>query len=115
MHVLGQTVEEGDNVRRELRSGMELGRQGISLLLRRDLGGKEEPQQTLEQGLAISLLAGVGREDLLAFGDGQTTETNSLFRIQVGCLPKHTLYATGTTNALVDGNLPDTASRCACM
>jgi len=115
MHVLGQTVEEGDNVRRELRSGMELGRQGISLLLRRDLGGKEEPQQTLEQGLAISLLAGVGREDLLAFGDGQTTETNSLFRIQVGCLPKHALYATGTTNALVDGNLPDTASRCACM
>lgn len=110
VHVLGQAVEEGNNVRRKLRAGMKLGSQRIDLLLRRDLRGKEEPEQTLEQRLAIALLAREGREDLLALGDGQTTETNTLLRIEVGGLPKHALDATGTADALIDGNLSDAVS-----
>ncbi|EJK59820.1 hypothetical protein THAOC_19911 [Thalassiosira oceanica] len=62
VHVPGEAVEEGHDVGRELRrAGVELGRQGVDLLLRGDLGRKEEPDEGLEEGLAVALLAAVGR------------------------------------------------------
>jgi len=107
VHVLGEAVEEGDNMRRELRSSMKLGSQSVDLFLRWDLRGEKQPEQTFQERLAIALLARVRRKDLLALGDRQTTETNSLLRVEVGSLPQHALHTTGTADALIDGNLPD--------
>lgn len=46
-------------------------------------------------------------EDLLALGDGLSTESNTLLGVEDGTLPDEGLDATGTAIDLVEGDLVD--------
>lgn len=107
VHVFWEVLEEGNDVSRKLRTLVKLGRQGVDLLLSRDLGRKEQPEKTLKKGFAIAFPSGERWEDLLALGNGQATEPDALLGIKVGSLPKHAFDTASTANGLVNGNLSD--------
>mmetsp|Transcript_24868 Transcript_24868/g.46760 ORF Transcript_24868/g.46760 Transcript_24868/m.46760 type:complete len:406 (+) Transcript_24868:283-1500(+) len=108
VHVLGEAVEEGNDVAGEARGALvEVGGEAINLGLGGDLRGEEEPEEGLEEGLSVLGTGGAfeGGEDLLAVGDGVAAEPDSLLGVEVGGLPEHALDSTGSSDALVDGDL----------
>jgi hypothetical protein len=104
VEVVGAAVDELGDERGELAAGGPLGGQVADLLLRGDLAGEEEPEETLGEGLGA---AGSLGEDLLALGDGLATEADTLLGVEDGALPDEGLDATGTTVDLVEGDLAD--------
>jgi hypothetical protein len=79
---LGHGVKSGrarvDQVLNELgdrSSGSPVGGEGGALLLGRDLSGEEEPEESLGKGLGSSGSLG---EELLALGDGLSSESDTL-------------------------------------
>jgi hypothetical protein len=53
---------------------VQLGRERVRLLLGRDLGREEEPDERLEEGLAVSRLAGEGMEETSAGFESEARE-----------------------------------------
>lgn len=88
----------------EVGAGSPLGRKVADLLLGRDLTGEEKPEETLRKGL---LATGSLGEELLALGDGLSTETDALLGVEDGTLPDEALDATGTAIYLVKSDLVD--------
>jgi hypothetical protein len=88
----------------EVGAGSPLGREITDLLLRRDLTGEEKPEETLRKGL---LATGSLGEELLALGDGLSTETDALFGVEDGTLPDEALDATSAAIYLVKSDLVD--------
>lgn len=97
-------VDELLNELGDLGAGSPVGRQVANLLLSRDLASQEKPEETLGEGL---LAAGSLGEELLTFGNGLATETDTLLSIEDGTLPHEALDATGTAIYLVEGDLVD--------
>ena len=65
MHVLGQTVQEGNDMIGKLGAALvKLDGERVDLFLGGHLGGEEEPDEGFEEGLAVSRLAGEGWKDL---------------------------------------------------
>ncbi|KAL7546214.1 hypothetical protein ACHAWF_009554, partial [Thalassiosira exigua] len=72
VHVLRQAVEQGDDViGQRARPGVQLRRQAVDLLLRGHFRSEQEPDERLEEGLAVPRLAGEGGEDLRDGGTRQ--------------------------------------------
>jgi hypothetical protein len=88
----------------DVGAGSPLGGQITDLLLGRDLAGQEKPEETFGKRL---LATGSLGEDLLALGDGLSTESDTLLGVEDGTLPDEGLDATGTAIDLVEGDLVD--------
>lgn len=122
MEGAGAAVDELLEELGELGASSPLSRESTDLLLRGDLTGQEEPEETLGEGLLTT--GGLGQE-LLALRDlyhhvnmrsiekketqlntyGLATEADTLFRVQDRSFPDEGLYATGTTIGLVKSDL----------
>jgi hypothetical protein len=79
-----------------------LGGEVANLLLRGNLTSQEQPEETFRKRLLTT--GGLGKK-LLALGDSEATETDTLLRIEDGALPDKALYTTGTTVGLVESKL----------
>jgi hypothetical protein len=79
----GAAVDELLNELGEVGASSPLGGQVTDLLLRGDLTGQEQPEETFGQRLLAT--GGLG-EKLLALGDGTATETDTLLRVEDGTL-----------------------------
>jgi hypothetical protein len=104
VEVVGAAVDELSDEGGELAAGGPLGGQVADLLLRGNLAGEEEPEETLRERLSATGSLG---EDLLALRDGLAAETDTLLGVEDGALPDERLDATGTTVDLVQSDLVD--------
>lgn len=107
VHALRERADEGLNVGRELGTVTKFLSQSTGLLDGRNLGGEEEPDQGLRDGLTLASRALEGGELSLELRDGVTTEADTLVGIQQGGLVVHALDVTTTTDALLNGNLTE--------
>jgi hypothetical protein len=95
-------VDELGDERWNIGASSPLSGQITDLLLRWNLAGQEEPEETFWERL---LTAGSLGELLLALWDGAATETDALLGVEHGALPDERLDTTRTTVDLVEGNL----------
>lgn len=101
---LGAAVDKFFNKFRDGRASSPLGRESLDLLLGGDFTGDEQPEERLGKRLLTTISSG---KQLLAFGDGQTTEADTFLRVQDGTFPDKTLDATHTTIGHVDGDFTE--------
>lgn len=92
--ILGQVVEHLGDVRWEASSLVPLVGESLGLLDGGNLAGDKEPEKSFGEGLATF---DGGREEVLAFGDGLASESDSLISVKDGGLPDHSLDTTHTT------------------
>ena len=88
MHALGEGRDRLRDVRGELRPGVELVRDGLGLLLCRELACHEQPEKALGHWLASGLRS---REALLELWNRVAPEANALLCIQERGVPEHAL------------------------
>jgi hypothetical protein len=79
----GAAVDKLLNELGEVGAGSPLSRQVANLLLRGNLSGQKQPEETFRERLLTT--GGLGKK-LLAFGDGETTETDTLLGVKDGTL-----------------------------
>lgn len=81
---------------------MELSSQAGNLLLGGNFTGEQQPEETLRKRLSA---IGSLRKLLLAFRDGVSSESDTLFGIEKRCLSDETLDTSHTTISHLDGGL----------
>lgn len=87
---------------------VEFGRESIDLFLGGDFGGEQEPKQTFQEGFSVTFLSREGGKDSLTLRNGQSTESNALFGVEIGRLPEHALDAASSADALINRHLSNT-------
>jgi hypothetical protein len=98
---LGTTVNDFLNEFRNVRTSSPFGRESLDLFLGGDFTSDKQPEERLGERLTTFLGSG---EDLLALGDGLSTETDTFLSIEDGTFPDETLDTTHTTVSLVNGD-----------
>lgn len=88
----------------KLGTRVQFNSERVDLFLSGYFTGEKQPQNRFQHGFAIASDARVSGEDGLAFGDGESTESDTLIRIQVGSFPEHALDSTGTSDQLVNSD-----------
>lgn len=104
VHVLGERADEGLDVSRELGAVTQLLSEGASLLRGGHLGGQQQPDKGLRDGLTLTSGALEGGQLGLELRDGESTEADTLLGIEQGGLVVHALNVTTTTDALLNGD-----------
>lgn len=104
MHILGEGLDEVEDVLWEVRLLGQLARKGADLGGRGDLAGQKKPEHSLWQHLSASGALG---ELLLAVLDGLAMEADTLVGVENGALPDHGLEASHTANGVANGDLAD--------
>lgn len=102
MHVVRAAVEKLLDVLGEIGTGSPVGGQVSDLLLAGDFAGKEKPEKTFGERFLAARSFG---EDFLAFRDGLSTESDTLFRIKDGSFPDKCPDASSTAIDLIKGDL----------
>jgi len=92
--ILGEVVEHLSDVRWKASSLVPLVGKSLGLLGGGNFAGNEEPEKSFGEGLATF---DGGWKELLAFGDGFASESDSLISVKDGGLPDHSLDTTHTT------------------
>lgn len=101
---VGASVDQLLNELGDGSPGSPLLGETLDLLVGRDLTSQKQPEESFRQGLGTTRSSG---ELLLALGDGQATESDTLVGVENGTLPDKALDTSHTTVSHVDGDIAE--------
>lgn len=104
MESVGASVDQLLNELGDGSPGSPLLGETLDLLVGRDLTSQKQPEESFRQGLGTTRSSG---KLLLALGDGQATESDTLVGVENGTLPDKALDTSHTTVSHVDGDIAE--------